>query len=193
MDLSIILFGICEVAKAINVLAPLIQQLAKAFGIISDTEEMDELGDQVIQAEKAGIVREDFKDFDQYVEAVKGHPRDPEISESLDTVDKLVAAVTMLAQGIEQRSGQAMTAWLPLVAANADTFHEHDRLQTYFKEAKTNGFDLGLINEYLDGELSPDQKDSVRGFVLQAEQKINSETTMQDVRNFLGSLEVAGK
>lgn len=193
MDLISILVGICEVAKVINILAPLIQQIAKAFGIISDTEEMENLGDQAIQAKQAGIVPEEFDDFDEYKKAVTGHERDPAVSESLDPVDKMVAAVTLLAQGIEKKSGQAMAEWLPLVAANVETFQANDRLKIYFDEAGKSHFDLGLIGKLIEGELSPEQKDLVRGFVTQAEQKINPETTAQDVQNFIGSLEVPSK
>lgn len=70
------------VETVMQVLAPVIQKIGQALGLIEEDENCEDLGARALNAEESGVIPENFASFDEYLEEIKKFP--PETSRSLD-------------------------------------------------------------------------------------------------------------
>ena len=62
------------IETVIQVLAPVIQKIGQALGLIDEGEKSEDLGGRALNAEDAGIRPEDFGSFEEYLQEVKKFP-----------------------------------------------------------------------------------------------------------------------
>ena len=123
------MFGIDDLLIGViaAVVVDIIANIAKALAVKNPDENVDELGDRVIQAEEAGIHPEDFEKHDDYMKAISEFEVDPERSKEISLEEKREKGVNCLLAGIAEKSG-LNTGIVPLVIKgmnnNTDFFKE---------------------------------------------------------------------
>ena len=70
------------VETVIQVLAPVIQKIGQALGLVEEDEKCEDLGARALNAEEAGVLPENFASFDEYLEEIKKFP--PETSRPME-------------------------------------------------------------------------------------------------------------
>ena len=81
------------IETVIQVLAPVIQKIGQALGLIDEGEKSEDLGGRALNAEDAGIRPEDFGSFEEYLQEVKKFP--PENDKPLEERMKKGAELVM--------------------------------------------------------------------------------------------------
>lgn len=147
-----IISAIPAIGKTIGNIA---QGLFQGFSVLKPDEKVEELGERALQASEAGIVFEEFDDFDEYVEKLRNFDLDPEKANKRSTAEKIVAGLGVGTAGLEDKldldRGDLSGIWLlPITNSN------------YFSVDKlTSMLDKGQINpdtfDYLEGNLSGSQ------------------------------------
>lgn len=154
------------VAGAIGALAPVAQAIgnfANAFlqglGILKPDEKAEELGDRALQAADKGITMDKFEKFDDYMNALRDLPLDPESSAKRTHAEKLAAGIGVGTVGVESKynaaPGSLSGMWL-LPMANPEYFTP-DRMQGLV----TSGRLGGDIFSYLEKKLSDGESRSI--------------------------------
>lgn len=150
------------VAGAIEALAPVAQAIGKVantllqgLGIIKPDEKTEDIGDRALQAADKGITIEKFDKFEDYMNALRDFPLDPEVSAKRSSAEKLVAGIAVGTTGIEQKyhvaPGSLASMWL-LPISNPDYFTA-ERLQTLLTYGRLGGDIFSYLEKKLsDGE-----------------------------------------
>lgn len=100
------MFGIDDlVIGVIAAVVDIIANIARALAVKGADENIDELGDKVIQAEEKGISLDNFEKHDDYMDAIREFKIDPERSKEISIEDKRMAGVNCLVSGIAEKSG----------------------------------------------------------------------------------------
>lgn len=123
------MFGIDDLLIGViaAVVVDIIANIAKALAVKNPNENVDELGDRVIQADEAGIHPENFEKYDDYMKAISEFEVDPERSKEISLDNKREKGVNCLLAGIAEKSG-IDTGIVPLLVEginnNKDFFKE---------------------------------------------------------------------
>ena len=105
------MFGIDDLIIGLiaAVVVDIIANIAKALAVKNKDENVDELGDRVIQAEENGIKLEDFETHDEYMKAINEFQVDPERSKEIPLEEKRERGVACLLAGIAEKAGLSET------------------------------------------------------------------------------------
>lgn len=149
------MFGIDDLLIGViaAVVVDIIANIAKALAVKNPDENVDDLGDRVIQAEEAGIHPEDYEKHDDYMKAISEFEVDPERSKEISLEEKREKGVNCLLAGIAEKSG-LNTGVVPLVISgmnnNTEFFREFK--QGVVKEVITNPKFLEDLGRYICDE-----------------------------------------
>ena len=133
------MFGIDDLIIGLiaAVVVDIIANIAKALAVKGAEEDVDELGDKVIQAEEAGISPDDFEKHDDYMEAIRDFKVDPERSKEISVEEKRAAGVNCIVSGIAEKAGINESA-IGLIIKSMN------KNEDFFKE-----FETGITKEFI--------------------------------------------
>lgn len=147
--------------------------IGKVLGLIKPENEVEELGDKVLQAEEEGIRPENYDTYYDYVKAIENFELDPEKSKTLDRKEKLI-------KGIEATSGVTAekypeTLQLFEYALQNPAYFTGDRMKEIGKLfASEGGSCIESIVRYMNGSEKNIQKlDSTVQMLLGVEKRAN--------------------
>jgi hypothetical protein len=170
----------------IKAVAGVILAVAKFFEALKPDENLRDLGDRAMQAAASGIRLDDFPSWDDYYNAIRNFPLDPEKSAQFDD-DKLSLLGTSLATvGIAMKLGMTVDqgARLPILIGKNPDFFQPQRIEGILSETK----DIGSIADYFDGKLGRADDRAVESFLVSVEKKLNPDKTDGEIRAMLRSV-----
>lgn len=80
---------ISGVLEVIKIVGRALCEIGQALGILPPDKNMEDIGDQVSQAEAAGITPEKYSTYEDYKKAVENFEVDPEKSKAMKPADKI--------------------------------------------------------------------------------------------------------
>jgi hypothetical protein len=161
---SVLSSSISAIAPVLGMALDIIQKVANvakevlvSLGIIKPEQEMDDLGDRVIQAGEQGIKPENYEKFDDYAEALRTFELDPEKSKKIDEKDKLAGSLGFASAAIQDRfkgSDVGDIAQLWNLAAKMPEFFNADLIKSMLPSTQ----DFSSISDYFAGKLGREDK-----------------------------------
>lgn len=144
------------IVSALSPVAAALGKFANAFlqglGILKPNEDTQEMGDRALQAADKGITIDKFKNFDDYMTALRDFKLDPEQSAKRSSAEKMVAGLGVGTIATEDKfnldRGSLNGMWL-LPMANPGYFTP-ERMQTLVSTGRLGGD----IFAYLEKRLS---------------------------------------
>lgn len=156
----------------IGLVAKVITGLAQIFGVFDEKDDPEELGDRVLQAANAGVVREKYKSFDEYMLALKSFDLDESVSRSISKTEKLIVGTGLGIQGLSEHldtTPDVVGSLSSLVIKSPDFFSE-ERIAKYISVVK----DAEAVLDFLKGDLRGNEAVSVRDAIVKAELDIDN-------------------
>lgn len=144
-----------EIVKTvISVAKPLLEaignailEIAKVFGVVTESENVEDLGEKALQAEEDGIKPEDYKSCEEYIKAIEKYEINPDKKHDPETAReegaKIATALALEmcpAVNIEKLIG---------VYTNRLVMKEPDYLAEIYKLAATNPSAANAVADYL--------------------------------------------
>ena len=160
--------------------------IGQALGIIPPEKDMEDMGDQALQAEEAGITPEKFKSYDDYRKAVEAYKTDPEKS-------KLYSPEQKIQKAIEYETAALLCKYpnLPVddivmtVAQNHKYFNEERVVQLGALVKDNINLLVDVVNFMQGKEKNLDKVDSTVDILTQLEKKINPELSDADAQKIV--------
>lgn len=181
---------ICAIGDAAcECLAGMVQDACKALGLIGPEQTVEDCGDRAIQAAEAGIVLENFNDWDEYKKSLDEFELDPEKSEMLSKHEKQAMGLAVLGKGLDEKTSISTYDFYSLYAVNSDFFNPQ-RGKAWMNLACERQFDCSLINQLLQGTLDPKLKPQVVEFIDTAEKRYDPDSSYQKAINVMGAPEI---
>lgn len=163
--------------------------LGKALGLLKPETRVEDLGDQVIQAEQAGIKPEDFTSYAEYMKKVEEFKVDPEKSKLIPEEDKLKKGIAVTAAlAAEKYPDFPMEAFAKYAITNPQYFTA-DRM-TEFGKLFGSGLDMAkTVFGYMSGtERNGNKLESAQNTLLKIEKAVNPNISDSDaLKNVLSA------
>ena len=123
----------------------------QALGIFKAGEKVEDLGDRALQAADNGITPDKFKNFDEYMAALRNFDIDPVVSANTSDVTKVIAGLGVATLAVEDKfnaeRGSFNGIWL-LPIANPNYFTP-ERMTYLLKTDSLKGDILSYLNKNL--------------------------------------------
>lgn len=159
-----------QVGEAIKAIANVVLTV---LGVFKPDENVEDIGDRVLQAAESGIKPDKFEDFEQYMEEIRNFKLDPDKSARLTRAEKLAAGLAVGTLGLEKKldvsEGSLGPIWM-LVASNPDYFNA-ERLTNLLQ----TGSNVLNVIRYFEGKLGPADAISVEKTLIDLETKMSPE------------------
>ena len=181
---TIVSLPVLEVLAVFQVLKAILEKL----GIIEPEVKEDELGDKALQAEEAGIKRENFDTYDDFYKEIQNFEVDPNKSKKYSDAEKAIAATLTLAGLAEEKIGSLKTAFAAEVVSKFGANLGAERADSYSNSFKDN---LATVTKYFKGELSDDQRSSIEKQVVDTEKKLTPEKSGNDILREIDNVKAA--
>ncbi len=181
---AIVALPIAEVLLVFQIVKSLLEKL----GVIDKEVKEDELGDKTLQAEEAGIKRENFNTYDEYYKEIQNFKVDPDKSLKYSDSEKIVAATLTLAGLLEEKLGDVKTAFVAEVMPKFGANLSVERASSYLDSFKD---DIASVTKYFKGELSDDLRFSVEKQVVDTEKKLTPEKSGSDILREIDNVKAA--
>lgn len=91
--LNVYLASLGLAIDAIRVIGKIFVGLGQGLGLIDKGVKAEDLGDRIIQAEKAGIKPENFTSYEEYANKIKEFKLEPSLSKAISDEEKILKAV----------------------------------------------------------------------------------------------------
>ena len=162
--------GVLEVVKIVG---RALCEIGQALGILPPDKSMEDIGDQVSQAEAAGITPDKYSSFEDYKKDIENFEVDPEKSKTLTTKDKIQKGLEYEALGFTLKyPGLPVEEIFKSVAQHYNYFtpERSKALAPYLSE---NVELIGDIANYMSGkEKDLDKIDSVFDVLTNIEKQV---------------------
>lgn len=173
--------AVCAAVKAFA------EVISTAFGPETDVEE---LGDKALQAEEDGITPENFESFEEYVEAIDKFELDPEKSKSYTPEEKQSAGIGVMYNASMDNLNvdeNMRTDFFELISEKKDYFTP-DRMVELSQACSDGLITIADITGYMTDKLEDSRTiQNVRDVLVDIEQKINPEISLEDAARFVRS------
>lgn len=158
------------VIRVIDVVIKVIDAVCKVLGIWQKDDNPEELGDKAIQGAEAGVTRDKFDTYDEYLKKIREVKLDPEISSKIPVEAKFAAATTLGILGLESfyQKDAGSLADLILVIGKNPEFFDANRIKAYLDA----GINTKLLSSYLNGSASAGSELSFLKSALGVEQAL---------------------
>lgn len=167
--------------EIIQVIGKVAQTIAHLLQIFQPDDQIDEMGERALQAVKKGITPDQYDTHSDYVNAVRQFEVDPKISH--EPIQKILAGVTVVSQGMDHHLGQAdgtaASLW-QLVGANQNYFTP-DRLNQYIQAGQS----LSDVVSYFTGKLDGQDEKAVEDGLIAVRSKSPSSSDVEKIRSEL--------
>lgn len=178
------------ILSALSVAMP---QLAKIAAIIDialtildlqdKDENIEEIGEKVLEGYALDIKPADFSGYDEYIAAIRNIKLDPEKSDKFNLGEKLVAGITVQSWGMEEKYGKGSSDFLvhilndaPKIAKGEGYFTE-GRVQNILDKIK----DVADVAKYFSNKLNPDDSNAVGKQLVAAEQELSPDKSKREI------------
>ena len=178
------------ILSALSVAMP---QLAKIAAIIDialtildlqdKDENIEEIGEKVLEGYALDIKPADFSGYDEYIAAIRNIKLDPEKSDKFNLGEKLVAGITVQSWGMEEKYGKGSSDFLvhilndaPKIAKGEGYFTE-GRVQNILDKIK----DVADVAKYFSNKLNPDDSNAVGKQLGAAEQELSPDKSKREI------------
>lgn len=167
-------------------IAPLLEQVGQvvktvanviltALEIFKHGEDVEHMGDRVLQAAGQGIKPEQFDTFDEYMAEIRNFQLDPEKTATTTGAEKLLAGLAIGTTGMEKKfdapEGSLGAIWT-MVASNP-TYFTADRLTSILQ----SGGSVVNILRYFEGKLGLADGIQVRDTLMDLERRRSPDKT----------------
>ncbi len=185
-------FGPEKVLEKVLIVKELFVGVGRLFGLIDSKEEnMDELGDRILQGDINGIKREDFTSFDEYKEKIRNIDLDENLSKGFTTEEKLSSALAYYMSLFEEKLKVDLGKgedFVKLLAQNPEYFNL-ERLSKYFKEFSESDYSIGKVVGYFGkSDMSIKDEKKIEERLCKLEKMINIEKQDSDILRELDSI-----
>lgn len=173
----------------LGVLAGAFLALGKVLGLIKPETQPEDFGDQVIQAEEAGIKPENFNSYAEYMKKVEEFKVDPEKSKLIPEEDKLKKGIAVTsALAAEKYPDFPMEAFANFVFVNPQYFTA-DRMTEFGKLISGNIDRAMTVFGYMNGtERNGNKLESAQNTLLNIEKTVNPNISDSDaLKNVLSA------
>jgi len=174
--------------EALKIVANALVELCKLFGLIEEKEDPEKLGDKMIQAEDAGIYRDDFSTDREYYEAIKNFDVDPEKSKQISQQDKLAHGSDLMANMINEKVPDfPLESAFTMFTHNEKYFTaEAGRAEEVIKISETDPEIFARIDDFMSGkEKDADVIEETLGTLVEIEKSINPDKAEDEIQNML--------
>lgn len=137
--------------------ASLILLLKNLFSV-EDDEEIEDMGNRVLQGNEQGIKMDDYDNFEEYQAALKGMELDPERSKEIKPEEKEIAGVAFYLKKLEIDYNFGIDGIAELVENNKE-LQVGTKLSDMIKAIKNINFSETDVLNYYNGKLSYDDMD----------------------------------
>lgn len=170
--LSVISPMLSVALEVVKVVVSVAHSVMMELGLLEPEDDLEDMGNRMLQAGEAGITPENYEKFDDYVQAIRNFDLDPEKSKKTSETEKLVAGLGFATLSLEDKfkgsdAGNLANLWL-LVAKNPDFFNS-DRISSILSTTT----DIKSIKDYFDGKLTASETETIEKTLLTAEKSLS--------------------
>lgn len=160
--------------------------IGQALGIIPPEKEMEEVGDQALQAEESGIKPENFKSYEEYKKAVESYKTDPEKSKQYSPEQKIQKAIEFEAAALLSKYPNLPVEDIFTTVVQNYKYFTPERVASLGPIIKDNVEFLGDVAHYMQGkEKNLDKIDSTVDILTQIEKKLNPTISDADAQKIV--------
>ncbi len=134
-----------------------------------EKEEVEEIGDRIIQGEAQGIKMEDYESFEEFRAALNGVKLDPEKSKNIKPEEKNAAGMAFQLKELELKYDFGIKGISELVSKNPE-FENSEILGNVIHELKENGYSAKDVERYYAGELSDEEMEEIESIIVSSKQ-----------------------
>ncbi len=146
--------------------------LLQGLGILKPNERIDEMGERALQAAQKGITPDRFDNFDQYLNALRNFPLDPEMAKNRPAIERQAAAIMLSTSALKDKwdlTDRQSFAVLTLMGASNGYFTP-ERVRDWvatgrlasdvfdYLDRRLSGEDAARVERRLSTGLSDDEK-----------------------------------
>ena len=158
-----------KMPNGIGAIVNAVESVGKIFGVFNQGENVQDMGDRVLQGAEVGIVREKYDSFDAYRDELRNIELSDEFTESTSKLEKQIAGSAFGVAGLAEK-------WVLNISAMAPDFFNADRIEKYL-----NTVDAGSLVRFAEGGLSPDEKQFVEDKLVSADMASMPNSSLDDV------------
>ncbi len=173
-------------------IASTVLSIAKKLGLFDAAEKVEDLGDKAIQAADKGIKPENYKTYEEYVEAIRNFEVDPEKSKEIKEYDKLERGAQVALGLTMEKFGSGIGELLVEFSKRPDLWVAGtERIPSYIDYLKNNDVPVKPLQDYMAQKsiLLTDKKD-IEGMVRAVEKAINPQVSEDKISDIMRSLRV---
>ena len=160
--------------------AHILSGIFKGLGLLAPEEEITDLGDKAIQAEKQGIKAENYDSYEEYLKAVKSFEIDEEKSANIDDNAKIEKGIEVITAVLVEKYGVVVLDLFTLIAKNPQYFE--NRIPYFAEMQKIDPDTFSDITKYIIGkEKDMAKAEETLSKMYKIEKKINENTSLQDM------------
>ena len=164
------LSGVLEVFKIVG---KSLCEIGQCLGILPPDKEIEDIGDQALQADEAGIKPENYSNYEDYKKAVESFEVNPERSRQLTLEQKIQKALEYESLGLCMKYPELPIEKIFTTVAQNSVYLTPERTAQLGSLIKDNVGLLADITNYISGEeKSFDKVDSVLGVLTDIEKKL---------------------
>ena len=189
-NLGSVLSTASTILSALSVAMPQIAKIAAIIdialtilGLQDQNENVEEIGEKVLQGYELDIKPADFSTYDEYITTIRNIKLDPEKSDKFNLGEKLAAGITVQAWGMEEKYGQGSSDFLVHILDDAPNIAKGEG---YFTEGRVQNIldkikDVADVAKYFSNKLNPDDANTVGKQLLAAEQELNPDKSIREI------------
>lgn len=167
-----------KMPNGIGAIVNAVESVGKIFGVFNQGENVQDMGDRVLQGADIGIVREKYDSFDAYRDDLRNIELNDEFTESTSKLEKQIAGSAFGVAGLAEKWDvePSTVGGVLNISAMAPDFFDADRIEKYL-----NTVDAGSLVNFAEGGLSPDEKQFVEDKLVSADMASMPNSSLDDV------------
>jgi len=175
-----------KIHPVLGQVSEIIRDVGKILGILNPGEEIEDIGDRVIQASEQDptMKPERFDTYEEYLNAIRTFELDPQkTKQNQENQTATIIGLATVGKATEERFDLRDNSSVEMirVIAKSREFFNADRMGNLVR----NDANFGEIGRYLDGKLSLGQTDALYDRLFAMEQKINPSANRDQFDNAL--------
>lgn len=187
---SVILNALAVPFPQLRAAAQICDAALTVLGLLNINETSEEIGDRVLQGYDADIKPSNFSNYDEYMAEIRAMPLDPEKSKTFNAGEKIVAGLSTLAWGMEQKLGQGSSDLISVIVRDSKNIENGT---AYFSEAKVEAIfsvikNVSEVVDYFKGKLSPESASSLENELVKVERQLDPSKPIDDIYKDLDKL-----
>lgn len=184
-----VLNALSIVFPQLKVLATIVNVLDKVFTALGLSDKgVEETGQDVLDAQDAGIHLDDYESYDDYKQAVDNFRlENPDKRGDYSQIEKVVAGTAVLSWGMEEKFGPESSDLVTAIVMDGPNLEKGEGFFTPERtEAIVNGVkNIGDVAKYFSGKLSVDEKHEMQKELIGIVQKLEPETPIGEIQSAL--------